>query len=154
MIEGAITRPARWGDIPELGAMWDALLEHLAKIGAREAAPREAYENAMANVLAERWPGAIVVVVVGGQIVAAAMATKDETRTGFERPARGWGHYVRPEFRGKGYTELLANELERQLKVQGFRTLVGQVALENAASRKFFRRRGWKPHAFLAHKVL
>lgn len=82
-----------------------------------------------------------LVVEDAGQVLGYAYATKWQSRAAYRHSVE-ISVYLHPEHAGKGYGTALYAELFQRLKAKGLHTVIGGVALPNAASERLHERFG------------
>lgn len=75
-------------------------------------------------------------------------------RTRHGRAAMGWGTYVTPAHRRKGYSRLLRRDLDRRLREMGFDAILGGYAPENAPAEASLQGTGFQVYQVLGAKRL
>ena len=100
--------------------------------------------------------GVALLAVAAGAPVGFTMA--GEFPLGFltshGKTAMGWGTYVRPEERRKGYARWLRRALDARLRVMGFDAVVGGYSPGNAPAEASLRGAGFEVYQILGAKRL
>lgn len=106
--------------------------------------------------LAGKAGAALVIAAHGYDPIGFAMA--GEILMGFRtrhgRAAMGWGTYVEPSSRRRGYSRLLRSALDRRLRDMGFDAILGGYAPENAPAEASLRGTGFEVYQILGSKRL
>lgn len=134
-----IIRSATLADAKSISLIYNHFVAHSTVTFEQDPVEEAEMANRIQALLAEALPW--LVLEVDGEIVGYAYAGKWRSRFGY-RFSLELSVYLAPDKTGKGYGSLLLQQLLRDIRQQGYHTVIAGIALPNAASVALFEKFG------------